>query len=248
MKRLLIEISFLYLISATLCLTHQYNCDHGNISCGCGLKNVDLRDDNDHPVEAIPYSWSMMVSIRYDCLGNGDSTTHCCVGTILNDRYILTTARCLKSRLLPGNITIAAGIHRLSQHSPSVRVVDQWFIHPNWTSNDAVIHDIALLRLAEPLNFHTDFIIRKTCFPFPMNTALPMKNRTNLVAVGWSAWNQSNDNINKVVQQMNVHVMNSSDAFCARSVANDQLFICTGRYADQANVSSSSFRILFLIV
>lgn len=249
MKRLWIEILFLYLMSTTLCIATRYDCDRRDISCGCGFKNVNFDEDRDHPVEAIPYSWSMMASIRYDCDGNGDPTTHCCVGTILNDRYILTTARCLQSlnqsTLLSGNMTIAAGIHRLSQVCPSVRVVDQWVIHPDWTSSNEVMHDIALLRLAEPLDFYTDFIIRKACFPFPMSRSLEMTNGTDLVAVGWDALNQSGEDTDKVLQQVIVQPINSNDTSCATLVTDDQLFICVGRYGNRSNLSRSSFRMSF---
>ena len=239
-------------MSTTLCIATRYDCDRRDIPCGCGLTNVDVNENRDHPVEVIPYSWSMMASIRYDCHGNGDPTTHCCVGTILNDRYILTTARCLQSlnqtTLLSGNLTIAAGIHRLSQVCPSVRVVNQWRIHPNWMSSNEVMHDIALLHLAEPLDFYTDLIIRKTCFPLPMSSSLEMQNHTDLVAVGWDALDPSSRDTDKVLQQMIVQPINSNDTSCERLVTDNQLFICVGRYGNRSNVSRSSFRMPFLIL
>ncbi|CAF4428763.1 unnamed protein product, partial [Adineta steineri] len=79
-----------YILNITLCIAIRYDCDNRNRSCGCGFKNVEINEENNNPEEAIPYSWSMIVSIRYDCKQNGDPSTHCCSGTILNNRYVLT--------------------------------------------------------------------------------------------------------------------------------------------------------------
>jgi secreted trypsin-like serine protease len=182
----------------------RYDYNKRNISCGCDFKNVEINEENNSPEVAIPYSWSMMVSIRYNCHQNGDPLTHCCGDTILNDRYILTASRCFdptdNSALLSGNITIAASIHSLSQNCQTIRIIDQLFIHPNWTSTDEAMHNIAILCLAEQLDFNTDLIIRSACFPCRMNTFVKIMDNTTLAVVGWSVFSNSDDNMDQVLQ------------------------------------------------
>jgi V8-like Glu-specific endopeptidase len=235
MKLRLFEILVIHLISITLCITIRYDCDSRDISCGCGFKNVDINEESNYPAETIPYSWSMVVSIRYDCQQNGDSSTHCCGGTILNDRYILTAARCFdptdNSSLLSGNITIAASIHSLSQNCQTIRVVDQIFIHPNWTSFDEAIHNLAILRLAEPLDFDTDFIIRQACFPSRVNTAVEIMENKTLAVVGWSVFDSAGNVTSQVLQQLIVYPNDDNDSLCARSVNDSKQLFCAGRHA-----------------
>lgn len=234
MKLSLIIILLIHLISIT---ATRYDCDQKGISCGCGFKNVDINEQSNNPEEAIPYSWSMMVSIQYDCTGNGDPHTHCCSGIILNDRHILTAARCFNSTLVnPDNMTIAASIHSLSQYCPTIRAVEKVFIHPDWTSTNEAMHNIAILRLAEPLNFSTDFILRQACFPSRMNSLVDIENNTPLAVVGWRVLSSSSENTDKVIQQMIVHRLDSNDSLCARSIDDDEVLFCAGRYGGLSNI------------
>jgi hypothetical protein len=53
-----------------------YQCNRDEVQCGCGRRNVQFSQSHDN--EAVPYSWSMIVSIRL----NGENK-HLCSGTIL---------------------------------------------------------------------------------------------------------------------------------------------------------------------
>jgi secreted trypsin-like serine protease len=236
MKLSLIKIFLIYLISITLCTATRYDCDQRGIPCGCGFKNVDINEQSNSPEEAIPLSWSMIVSIRYDCTANGDPYTHCCSGTILNDRHILTVGSCFNSTLLPDNITIAASIHSLSQNCQTIRVVEQVSIHPDWTPTNRAMHNIAILHLAEPLDFSTDFILRQACLPSRMDTPVETEDNTTLVVVGWSVLSNSNDNTDRVLQQMVVHHFDSNDSLCARSADDNELLLCAERDGGLSNL------------
>lgn len=234
-----LQFFIIYLINITLCMSLRYECDKEDISCGCGFKNVEINEQNNSTEDAIPYSWSMMVSIRYDCYQNGDPFTHCCSGTILSDRYILTGAGCFNSEdnssLISGNITVAAGIHDLSQNCQTIRVVDKLFIHPNWTQSDEAMHNIAILRLAEPIDFKSDFIARKACSTFRMNTSEEIKDNTNLVVVGWNVLNNLNNSLNQILQQMSVYPNDFNNSICARSADDNKIFICAGNHGGLSN-------------
>jgi secreted trypsin-like serine protease len=227
MKLQLARILIIQFISITCCVAIQYDCDNRNVSCGCGFKNVEIHEENNNTEDVIPHSWSMMVSIRYDCHETGDPSTHCCGGTILNDIYILTAASCFNSSdnssLVSGNITIAAGIHNLSQKCQTIRVVDQIFIHPDWTPDDEAMHNIAILRLAEPLDFKIDYLIGPACFPSRMDNS--SEDNSTLTVIGWNI----SENSDRVLQQLVVYPIGYNDSHCAESVNGSTLLFCAGR-------------------
>ncbi|CAH1175766.1 unnamed protein product [Phaedon cochleariae] len=72
-----------------------------------------------------------------------------CTGTLLHRYWVLTTARCVKKfRTLP--ILAVFGLHNEDFVKPfSVRIMNKFLkIHPNYNGDQ---HDIALLKLASPL-------------------------------------------------------------------------------------------------
>ncbi|CAF4885707.1 unnamed protein product, partial [Rotaria socialis] len=70
------------------------------------------------------------------------------------------------------NITIAAGIHNLTEINQTIRRVDQIFIHPEYAGQqDLFKNDIAILHLSEPLDLDTNPFITQTCRPLRMNSS-----------------------------------------------------------------------------
>lgn len=162
----------------TLCDATYYECDQINEG------------------DPMSYSWSMIVSLRYDCQQKGDPTTHCCSGTILTQSYILTAADCVDS--LPNDITIVAGIYNRSKSEQRIRQIDQIIIHPKWINDRAGLkHNIALLHLANPLDFNVDRHITRTCSPTRVNlpgdvSKYPLNN-TQLLAIESNSINKDFD-------------------------------------------------------
>ena len=110
-----------------------YDCDRSKVPCGCGYNNVEIGQTRIiGGAGAIPYSWSMNVSLRFDYTGFNGPQTHCCGGTILTESYILTAAHCVTSSLI-SNITVVAGINNRVQKNQTIRTMDRIFIHPNYT-------------------------------------------------------------------------------------------------------------------
>ena len=176
-------------------VTLRYECDQRNVSCGCGFKSAEINSTSVGLERAIPYSWSMLVSVRID-------GTHRCTGTLLSDLHVLTAASCFspnESR----NVTIAAGIHRLDQPCQTVRRVDQLNIHPNWSIADGLGNNLALLRLAAPLEFKKEVLISAACLPSTT------ESNATLAVVGW------NHPAEQVLQQMFVYASDSNESECA---------------------------------
>jgi hypothetical protein len=193
---------------------NTYDCDRHSVPCGCGrvpVQFVESRIINGE--EAIPYSWSMVVSIRV----NG-SDTHACGGSILNGSYILTSAQCIAYAPIFG-ISIAAGMHDHSDSSALIRKVDGVYIHPNYTgATNQHANDITILHLSEPLDLDNDGRISRTCFPqlfsaapnpiyFPFAEAL-------LAVIGWGYTEYQNSSIPHVLHQAEVVSANLSDKHC----------------------------------
>ena len=216
----------------------RYPCDQAR-PCGCGASPVEINTGTSEGASVVPFSWSMVVSVRYDFLKNGDSTMHVCGGTILDHSWILTAANCFDSiRLeLPNwNITIAAGIHRRSQASGIIRKVDEVILHPNWTSEwRSYLHDIALLRLSVPLDFENHSTIARTCLP-PRRATLEEtlqypSNNQSLVVVGWGRITADGNN-SDALQQISVYSVNDDTTECVNGTEDPFSQFCAGSMND----------------
>ena len=156
------------------------------ISCDATTNECDKVNDED----SMPYNWSTIVSIRYDCQNKTAPITHCCSGTILTESYILTAANCvdtLPRDVSSADVTIVAGIHRASESEKIIRKVDQIIIHPQWTNERR--HDIALLHLSSTLDFMMYKYITRICRPTRFNSLIsalpyPLSN-TQLLTIEW---------------------------------------------------------------
>ncbi|CAF4865195.1 unnamed protein product [Rotaria sp. Silwood1] len=217
-----------------------YECNHRLVPCGCGLKKVEMNTHIVNGEEAVPYSWPMIISLRYDCLSNGNISTHCCSGTILSESYILTAAHCVErvnvSNLIAGNVTITASTYRRSQQDKTIKKIDKIFIHPNWTRLvNAFKNDIAILHLAEPIDFTTNLLIGRTCLPLPQLkstndiTKYPPSN-ISLVLVGWGFHGESNYTARDVIQQATLLSIHHNHSTCATSLNHIETQFCAEVY------------------
>uniref|UniRef100_A0A672UWG5 Peptidase S1 domain-containing protein n=1 Tax=Strigops habroptila TaxID=2489341 RepID=A0A672UWG5_STRHB len=106
--------------------------------------------------EAVPYSWPWQVSVQI-------SDEHICGGAVLAKEWVVTAA------------------HLLGSFIDHERSVKQYIIHPsfNKTTMDS---DIALLQLAEPLEFNR--YVRPVCLPAEEEAVQPS---SVCVVTGWGA-------------------------------------------------------------
>lgn len=227
-----------------------FQCDV-NRSCGCGPKNVEINARVISGEEAVPYSWPMIVSIRYDLFHDGNFLRHACGGTVLTDSYILTTASCLEefiSRIESANVTIAAGMHRRSQPVQIVRHVDQIIVHPNWTSAQSNDYDIALLHLSDPLNIGMYLFITRTCLPAQLHPSEDPDEYhltgATLAVVGWgrsTLFGYDSDPLRQTV----ITSTNVNNAKCANHTMNSRRQFCTASHSDSTGQRLLTF-VLFL--
>jgi secreted trypsin-like serine protease len=202
-----------------------YQCDKYTVSCGCGRRNVQISYSNNH--EAIPYSWSMIVSIRLNY-----QNKHSCSGSILSESYILTSASCLANVSSLG-ITIVAGIHNHSEDNGIYRKVDQIYFHPDYLGSiDNHANDIAILHISEELNLQNNLFINQICLPnksdgLPDSIYYPAAS-ARLIVTGWGLMNCENKIEQQLLQQIQLNAVDNSEKNCFVLNKHRHIQFCAG--------------------
>uniref|UniRef100_A0A8C3SXX3 Peptidase S1 domain-containing protein n=1 Tax=Chelydra serpentina TaxID=8475 RepID=A0A8C3SXX3_CHESE len=93
--------------------------------------------------DANPHSWPWQISLQYDKSG---VWAHTCGGTLIATNWVLTAAHCIRGSLSPQE----SGVSQLSLHCPS-------------RSDLGFSNDIALIKLAEPVQLSET--IQPACLP-----------------------------------------------------------------------------------
>ncbi|XP_041364386.1 ovochymase-1-like [Gigantopelta aegis] len=134
----------------------------------CGKPRI-LPDLDTHRIvggkEAVPGSWPWQVSVRRD-------DVHQCGGTLIHPYWVATAAHCFEATDNPSVWSISAGKHKLlgDDVNEQVRQSSAIIVHRKYNTYSSV-NDIALLRLAVPINItdHVDVI----CLPIkPASTGM----------------------------------------------------------------------------
>ena len=140
--------------------------------------------------------WPWIVSIMRKKLVKFE---HICGGSIINKRYILTTAHCLVDALDESELLIGVGSNQLDT---SIKIqAEEIIIHSNYSS-DSVYNDIGLIKLAKDLIFNE--LIRPICLPI-LNSEIDINQLLNsdseVSTAGWgldSYGGKSGPNLNEV--------------------------------------------------
>ncbi|CAF1351811.1 unnamed protein product [Adineta steineri] len=205
--------------------SHVYQCDK-KASCGCGQTDVVLTSSRIIAGEnTIKYSWPMMVSIQIH------DEYHECSGTMLSDSFILTSAQCIFYYINYYNITVATSIYDLSSTVKITRKVDRVYIHPDYSSTQRNLHDIAIVHVNEPipLGDKSPQYLHKTCISiedeFPFNQY--PKLDSELVVIGWAVFSYTADTTN-MLEQISVGMINIKHESCLNYISNDTYQFCAG--------------------
>ena len=227
----------LLLVLSSLCLHarsdgesgYDFECLREEVPCGCGRENAHLSEPRVISGEAaVPYSWSMLVSIRLK-----GTDKHACGGTVLNESYVLTSATCVAQTYILG-MTIAAGHHYASASNATIRQVDGVFIHPNYTGNASqYLNDIAILHLAQALDLGNDSYVSRSCIAqlldfLPSPIYVPAVE-SMLAVVGWGTTSYEDQTEPALVQQALVYAANDSDSDCPVVEAEHDFQFCAGQ-------------------
>ena len=194
----------------------SYACKEPGNPCGCSHRPAITPKIAGGEVAA-SHSWGWMVSLRV-------LDTHFCGGTILNERFVITAGHCLKSPIVAmSSITVCAGIDKLSDVCSQSINVDSYTVHHEFLDRIAV-NDIALLRLANPLNFSDPFVGR-ICLPNTTHVFEYPETGTSVIAVGWGS-KRINGKANNALQQVSLKVLDKLAWPCASITFDNRLQLC----------------------
>lgn len=99
--------------------------------------------------EAKPGQFPYQISLRLNHTG---SFRHICGGSIISDRFILTAGHCIPPQFSKPNLyRVVVGAHR-RENDGQKYLVKRFIIHPAYNLSQ-IIHDIALIELAAPIEF-----------------------------------------------------------------------------------------------
>ena len=181
--------------------------------------------------DAVPYSWSMIVSIRMD-----NDAEHACGGTILDELHILTAAHCV-GNLEPNqtySVSVALGVHDRTDMDPApiVRRVRRFFVHPLWKkATPAGVNDIAILELVRAVDIGLQFRTTRTCLP-KLNPGVDVSqypaNHTELMVAGWGATFFGDFSVPNILRQAQIFLVDNNDPTCNGTIKNTQSQLCAG--------------------
>lgn len=105
----------------------------------CQDKGSKVVNGTDAEITEFPF----MVSLRR----NGG---HSCGGTIINEEWVLTAAHCLQSSLEGYSVQYANTL--IGREGTNVAAVAEIISHAGYNASNQYVHDIGLVRLAEPID------------------------------------------------------------------------------------------------
>ena len=125
--------------------------------CQCGRAQRSKRILGGSETEINEYPWMAYVATRHGAM---------CGGSLISDRWVVTAAHCAQVQS-PNDIRVDLGQHDLHSATEAVLVrkyVSEIHIHPEFDLS-RVRYDLALLKLADPVDFRVVPHVRPICLP-----------------------------------------------------------------------------------
>ncbi|XP_037804514.1 transmembrane protease serine 9-like isoform X2 [Penaeus monodon] len=182
----------------------------------CGLVNRATRIVGGFETEVNEYPW--MVS-----LVNGAQLYHFCGGSIISDEWVVTAAHCAVG--MSNSDWVLYGDHNLYITSDAAAMatnIAEIKIHPDYNSN-TYDNDIALLKLANAIEFPDDNRIAPVCLP----TAGEMYANVDATITGWGAQEQGGST-SAVLYEVTVPTMTNAACDTMYSGQITANMICAG--------------------
>ncbi|XP_068200999.1 chymotrypsinogen A-like [Palaemon carinicauda] len=168
--------------------------------CSCGKSNKRTRIIGGTATGKNEYPWQ--VAIVWP--GIDDFQDFYCGGSIINKRWVLTAAQCN----VISEDQVIVGLHSWGSPPATRRRVDiEAVVTHEQFNRETKENDIALLRLAEDLNF-SDLSVAPVCLPFPGTTETFADIKAT--ATGWGVLEYGTSVFPSELQEVEVDVVNNS--------------------------------------
>uniref|UniRef100_A0A182MDE7 CLIP domain-containing serine protease n=1 Tax=Anopheles culicifacies TaxID=139723 RepID=A0A182MDE7_9DIPT len=192
----------------------------------CGTMTIN-RIAHGNATRVFEYPW--MALLRY--LSNGQLLDGC-GGSLINNRYVLTAAHCIKTTSTFQLAKVRLGEHDKRQQvdcyvysdgerecaDPAIEYdIETMVVHKNYNRPIKFRHDIGLIRLAREVEF-TDSI-KPICLP--VNDAVRRKELTRYIITGWGTTEEQS--LSEVLLQAIVNHVSIPD--CQQKMNENYLYV-----------------------
>ena len=154
----------------------------------CFLTNSRIFDGLTANVDEFPW----MVVLRFSQTSNVSNSLALCGGSIISDRFVITTASCFyNGQQFPQAFFIQAGIHNIlypNVTTQQIRSISNIYVHPDYNATN-FINDIALIRVSNQFDLTS-----------PVVSSINISGQANLAdldltTIGWGLINESDSTI-----------------------------------------------------
>ncbi|XP_060934786.1 transmembrane protease serine 9 [Limanda limanda] len=173
-------------------------------NCVCGVRPALGSQRIVGGVTARRGEWPWIGSLQYQRL-------HRCGATLIQSKWILTAAHCLKSDPSPSNWAVSLGSVLRSGIGALVIPIQRVIIHPDFNGTN-MDYDLALLELAVPAP--VSYTIQSVCLPSPVHLFLA---DAECYITGWGSMREGGS-LTNLLQKAAVKIIEQAD--CQQSYGN----------------------------
>ena len=172
----------------------------------CGFQN-SLKIFGGEDAGAHEYPWATALAYINTV---SDSRMYLCGGTLISPQYVLTAAHCISSKnghflskVRVGHANLNSGDGESGRDVDIVSII----INPGFRVDPHLVNDLALLKLAEPLQ--TSSFVRPICLPKPNRT----EEIFNPMVIGWGL--TEHGNTSTVLQELDMRISTQDSCLSA---------------------------------
>ncbi|CAF0787106.1 unnamed protein product [Rotaria sp. Silwood1] len=211
---------FIIILLTLVRLSYQtlYACN-ASASCGCSRNSATVsRIVGGETANSATWGWAVSISI---------ANTYLCGGSIISSSWIITAAHCAEG-FTASQFKVYAGSN-IRYSGTQNRTVSKVILHSEYNSA-TFVNDIALLKLASPLNM-SDPYVRSICLPSISQATLSAGEwppvGTNVVAVGWGRLSEGGS-LPSTLQQVTLQTVDYQASTCTPTMKDWHVQFCAG--------------------